>query len=64
MKRICNLWEEIISYKNIILATKNAQRGKRFLPNVLEFNYNLENEIITLKKELETQTYIPSDYKV
>jgi retron-type reverse transcriptase len=64
MKRIGNLWEEIISYKNIILAAKNAQRGKRFRPNVLEFNYNLENEIITLKKELETQTYIPSDYKV
>ena len=64
MKRTGNLWEEIISYKNIIIATKKAQRGKRFRPNILEFNYNLENEIIILKKELENQTYIPSDYKV
>lgn len=64
MKRIGNLWGEIISYQNIILAAQKAQRGKRFRPNILEFNYNLENEIIILKKELETQTYIPSDYKV
>jgi len=64
MKRSGNLWQSIITFDNILLATKKAQRSKRFRPNVLEFNYNLEIEIITLQKELETQTYQPSAYKV
>lgn len=64
MKRVGNLWKDIISFENIILATQKAKRGKRFRPNVLEFSYDLENEIITLQKELETKTYKPSDYKV
>jgi RNA-directed DNA polymerase len=64
MKRFGNLWQEIISFKNIFLAAKKAQRGKRFRPNVLAFNYHLETEVITLQKELETQTYCPGEYKV
>jgi RNA-directed DNA polymerase len=64
MKRIGNLWQEIITFENILLAAKKAARNKRFRPNVLEFNYNLENEIIILQKELTSQTYQPSEYTV
>jgi RNA-directed DNA polymerase len=64
MKRSGNLWREIITFENILLATKKAQKGKRFRPNVLEFNFQLENEIITLQKELISQTYQPGEYTV
>jgi RNA-directed DNA polymerase len=40
MKRAGNLWGQIVTFENILLAAKNAQKGKRFRPNVLEFNYN------------------------
>jgi hypothetical protein len=42
MKRFGNLWQEIISFENLPIAAQQAQRGKRFRPNVLEFNYQLE----------------------
>jgi retron-type reverse transcriptase len=64
VKRYGYLWQRIIAFDNILLATKKAQRSKRFRPNVLEFNYSLEIEIITLQKELETKNYQPSPYKV
>jgi RNA-directed DNA polymerase len=64
MKRYGNLWQEIITFENILLAAKKAQRCKRFRPNILEFNYNLETEIITLQKELETKAYHPGDYTI
>lgn len=64
MKRYGNLWQEIITFENILLAARKAQRNKRFRPNILEFNYNLEIEIINLQKELETKNYQTGDYKV
>lgn len=64
MKRSGDLWQKIITFENLLLATQKAQRGKRFRPNVLEFNYNLENEIIILQKELISHTYQPGKYKV
>lgn len=64
MKRAGNLWGQIVTFENILLATKNAQKGKRFRPNVLEFNFNLENEIITIQKKLISKTYQPAEYRV
>ncbi len=64
MKRTGNLWGQIITFENILLATKNAQKSKRFRPNILEFNFNLENEIINIQKELVSQTYEPAEYTV
>jgi retron-type reverse transcriptase len=64
MKRHRNLWQSVVTFDNILLATKKAQRSKRFRPNVLEFNYNLEIEIIRLQQELQNKTYHPSPYKV
>ncbi len=63
MKRYGNLYPQIVEFENIFLAARKAQRGKRFRDNVLVFNYNLESELIRLKKELETQTYQPGAYR-
>jgi RNA-directed DNA polymerase len=62
MKRHGKLWDKITSYKNLLLAARQAQRGKRFRDNVLVFNYQLEQELEQLQTELLDQTYEPGEY--
>ncbi len=63
MKRYGNLWPQIITFENLLLAARQAQRGKRFCANVLEFNYYLEPELYQLQAELAAQTYQPGAYR-
>lgn len=62
MKRYGNLWLQITDFQNIYQAARQAQRGKRFRDNVLEFNYNLEAELIGIQSDLMEKTYLPGDY--
>ena len=63
MKRYNNLYAQITDFANLVLAARQAQRGKRFRDNVLQFNYNLEAELPKIKRELESKTYQPGRYK-
>lgn len=63
MKRYGNLWQKIIDWQNLLLASNLAQKGKRFRPNVIEFNHNREQELFKLQTELKTKTYHPGNYK-
>jgi RNA-directed DNA polymerase len=63
MKRHGNLYSQIISFENLLLATKKAQKGKRFRDNVLAFNYHLESELLQIQTELHNQTYQPQGYR-
>ncbi|MFZ4556779.1 MAG: reverse transcriptase domain-containing protein [Pseudanabaena sp.] len=63
MKRVGNLWANIITFDNLLLAAKKAQRCKRFKPDILKFNYRLESEILKLQRELITKTYRTGEYK-
>ncbi len=63
MKRYGNLWPEIVEFDNLLLAARQAQKGKRFRVNVLEFNHVIEQEIFTLLKELRDHTYQPGAYR-
>jgi len=63
MRRYGNLWHQIVSFENLLIASRQAQRGKRFRDDVLAFNYNLERELQQLQQELQTQTYRPGAYK-
>ncbi|MEC4815117.1 MAG: RNA-directed DNA polymerase [Scytonema sp. PMC 1069.18] len=62
MKRHGNLWSQVIDFENLLEAARQAQKGKRFQKNVLKFNYNLEQELLQIRKELEEKTYQPGDY--
>ncbi|MCT7981056.1 RNA-directed DNA polymerase [Laspinema olomoucense] len=62
MKRFGNLWPQISSFANLLIAARKAQKGKRFRPTVLEFNDNLESNLIQLQTELNSQTYQPGNY--
>lgn len=63
MKRIGNLWPQIIDFGNLYQAAQRAQKGKRYCPNVLRFNDRLGDELLELQHELKTQTYEPGDYR-
>jgi retron-type reverse transcriptase len=62
MKRHGNLYDNIISFRSLLEASRRARRGKRFANPVARFEYNLENELLLLKHELETMTYRPGPY--
>lgn len=63
MKRYGNLWPDITAFANLLQAARQAQKGKRFRPNVLAFNYNLESELLTLQAELIGHCYQPGPYR-
>lgn len=63
MKRYGNLYPKIFEFENLFLATRQAQKGKRYRDNVLEFNYHLETELIRLQQELTNKTYQPGAYR-
>ena len=57
------LFPRICSFDNLLLASKNAQRGKRFRPDVFEFNARLEENLLALQRELEEQAWMPGVYR-
>ena len=63
MKTPQNLYPHITSFVNLLLASRKAQRGKRYRHDVLAFNSNLENELFRLQKELESFQYSPQPYR-
>lgn len=63
MKRYGNLYPQITDFQNIWLASQKAQKGKRFRDNVLQFNYNLESELLDIQQSLIQQTYQPGEYR-
>lgn len=59
MKTYKNIYNEIISLKNLILAHKKARKGKTKLDYVKEFEENLAYNLKVLHAELKNQTYYP-----
>jgi len=57
LKRYGNLFEEIVSFENLLLASKKAFRGKKDRERVAEFYFNLENELLCIREELLGKTY-------
>jgi len=62
VKRFGNLYPSIINFENLFLAAKKAQKGKRFRDSVLEFNFDLANNLLTLQEELQHKIYQPEGY--
>jgi retron-type reverse transcriptase len=63
MKRHGHLYPQIIAFENLLISSRQAQRSKRFRPNVLDFNYHIEPELERLQTELQQRIYIPGGYK-
>jgi retron-type reverse transcriptase len=63
MKRAGSLWPQIVDFENLLYANKRARKSKRFYPNILDFNDNLESELLQLQQELITDNYQPGNYR-
>ncbi len=63
MKTYNNLFDKIISFENLLLASHKAQKGKRFKNSTALFNLNLEKELLLLQKDLQGLTYSHGGYR-
>ncbi|MEW6031220.1 MAG: RNA-dependent DNA polymerase, partial [Chloroflexota bacterium] len=56
------MYQKLCSWDNLLLAYRKAGKGKRGHPNVAEFEYRLEDNLLQLQRELKEQTYQPGEY--
>jgi nucleoside-triphosphatase THEP1 len=64
MKRIGNIYKDIISIENLMLADERAQKGKSGQYGVMLHNLKREENIQKLHLMLATKTYMTSDYDI
>ena len=64
MKKINNVYPEIISRENLYRSAHLAARGRRYGDAVADFNFNLEEEMGALHRELADKTYRHRKYRM
>lgn len=62
MKRIGNIYNQIISIDNLVLADQKARKGKTGQYGILVHDRNREANIISIHESLRNQTYRTSAY--
>ncbi len=56
------LFDQVISFSNLLEATKKAVRGKRLKSDLSNFMNNREEEIINLQEQLKNETWKPGAF--
>jgi hypothetical protein len=51
MRRIGGLWEQVVSFENLLRAAEAASAGKRRRPDVARFVLDLETELVRLRTD-------------
>jgi RNA-directed DNA polymerase len=64
MKRYGNLFEEVVSFENLVVAAKRAFRGKKDKARVAQFYFDMESELLCIQKELRNKTYMPQPLQI
>lgn len=62
MKRVGNLFGQIIDVKNILAAHNNAKKGKRNYAEVKRFEERPYHYARNIRRSLINKSYIPSPY--
>lgn len=62
MKSYKNLYPQIHTFANLYRAYRAARRGKRHKAAVAGFEFDLEQNLLALERELATQSYRPGGY--
>lgn len=57
------MYQQLTAWDNLLLAYRRASKGKRGQPNVAEFEYRLEENLLQLQADLQLQTYQPGPYR-
>lgn len=63
MKTYKRLYPQVYAFENLFEAYQRARRAKPKTRELCAFDYALEENLITLREELQTQTYQPSGYR-
>ena len=56
------MFDRLTCWENLLLAYRNASRGKRGHPSVAAFEHRLEEHLAALRAELRDGTYRPGSY--
>lgn len=57
MKKATNVMQRIVAYDNFLRADKESSKGKRFRPEVMVFNNNLSENLLSLEAEFLSGEY-------
>ena len=57
-----NLWDEIISWDNLLAAYREARAGKRYKPDVMRFHRQWEERLLNIHNHLIWDTWQPSPF--
>lgn len=63
MKRISNLWDQVVSFDNLLLAYKKARKGKSSRKEVAWFDLELEKELLRIQGTLGKKRWQPGKYR-
>ncbi|HDZ90680.1 MAG TPA: RNA-dependent DNA polymerase, partial [Deltaproteobacteria bacterium] len=63
MKRYGSLFSKITSWENLVLAARRAARAKPMSLAKMAFEFNMERELVCLRKELTKGIYRPGPYR-
>jgi len=63
MKRVGNLFESVISFENLLEASRLAMKGSGRTNITCRFFFDLEDQILTLQDELKENSYRPGPYR-
>lgn len=63
MKTHKNLFTQVCSFQNLLSAYKKAKIGARKNDEFYDFYLDLENKLLELSEQLQTQTYQPEKYR-
>ncbi|HRW64719.1 MAG TPA: RNA-directed DNA polymerase [Candidatus Competibacter sp.] len=64
MKRLHDLWPQLIGFDNLWRAWRQARRGKSRSPGAVAFELALEPELLALQRELAEGSYQPGAYRL
>ena len=62
MKTYRRLYEQVCDWDNVYLAYRKARKGKRSRPPAASFEFDLETNLVELRRELQEKTYRPGAY--
>jgi len=63
MKSYKNVYNNVWDFKNILKSYYLARKRKNTKTYVIDFEWNLERELLEIQKELQEKTYQPGSYK-
>lgn len=63
MKSHRNLWPQVVSWDNLLLAYRRCRRRKRYRRGASEFDFAWESNLLALQRELADGSYAPGPYR-